>query len=256
MNLFVSFLPARYDSWVQSAQNDPIAGRKLTETRESTNRVVESWASSLGGAKADDSWGITVEISAAGLDSLEDVKNTYASGWDDQVGVGVGKNMSEAQGALEISLVSGKTTFYGPEVVVQRLEKAQGSAQFHRRSHSVRIPHHLHSGIQGHDASPPPVSHSAQKSSPHPREASFHAVAQKQAKKDNHEKLQNSDYLQNLRDQTATALENLRGQLPVLEQVKTAYPEAYQAVLGLVQNVIALAREIDSTDKPGEDVPD
>jgi minimal CRISPR polymerase domain/ParB-like nuclease domain len=62
--------------------------------------------------------------------------------------------------------------------------------------------------------------------------------------------LRRSDSLKQLKQQVAGALESLRQQLPVISQLKQAYPDTYKSILGLVQSVIGLGQglqEIDQT---------
>lgn len=81
-----------------------------------------------------------------------------------------------------------------------------------------------------------------------PFEAHFRAAADAQDKRDRVTAARKSGDLQKLKEQVAMALDGVRTQLPVLQQLKSAYPDAFKSVLNLVQGVISLGRELQTAD--------
>lgn len=100
----------------------------------------------------------------------------------------------------------------------------------------VSRPSHDHS-VQ-HDAPPAALQHQG------PTAQDFHALAGRQEQADRAQQAQRGVDLDALRQQTAQALQAVKAQLPVIQQVGASYPETAKAVLGLTQAVTALARGV------------
>lgn len=75
-------------------------------------------------------------------------------------------------------------------------------------------------------------------------ERQLHEEAWKGEEEDMGQQAQKSANLEQIKAQLVQALQVLKAQAPVLEQMKQAAPQAYQAVSGLAQATIALAREL------------
>ncbi len=83
---------------------------------------------------------------------------------------------------------------------------------------------------------------------PQDYESHFRAAAETQDTQDRATEARSSADFVALKSQLAQALTGVRAQLPVLAQLRTAYPDTYKSILGLVQAVISLGRQVDSSD--------
>ena len=77
----------------------------------------------------------------------------------------------------------------------------------------------------------------------------YHAVAQAQQKKDDEESNTKEDNRSQIKNQVAGVLKLVQAQAPVIAQMKQAAPQTFDAVMQLVQSVIALGRELST---PGD----
>lgn len=75
-------------------------------------------------------------------------------------------------------------------------------------------------------------------------EAQLHDAAQEQSQKDQDGKVEESGRVEQIKQQVADTLTRIRAQMPVLVQIRQTAPETYAAIMGLVQGVIALGREV------------
>ena len=73
-------------------------------------------------------------------------------------------------------------------------------------------------------------------------EGQFRGLADTSEQQDRVKKTKNSDEMGKLKQQIASALELVRKQLPVITELKAAYPDTYKSILALVQSVIALGK--------------
>lgn len=80
-------------------------------------------------------------------------------------------------------------------------------------------------------------------------EEEFRQLADASEKKDNAQKAQKSQDYQALKQQVAQALAAIHEQLPQLGKIKQAAPDTYQAILGVVQGIIALGKEISNSEE-------
>lgn len=77
----------------------------------------------------------------------------------------------------------------------------------------------------------------------------FKDHADKHEAKQRAEKLKSSDTYKSLKEKVAQALEKVKEQLPNIATLRDSAPDAYEAVLGIVQGLIALGRQFQSTDE-------
>lgn len=77
----------------------------------------------------------------------------------------------------------------------------------------------------------------------------FHALADAQAQKDEQSQQSSNKELDQAKKSLAQVLEQVRAHAPALAQAKKTNPETYNVVMGLVQNVIQLARSIQPIQK-------
>lgn len=75
-------------------------------------------------------------------------------------------------------------------------------------------------------------------------EDQFHQVATEQSKKDEDDKAKADAGHEELRGEVVKVLQRVKQAVPVLAQIKQASPDTYQAVMFLVQSVVALGREL------------
>lgn len=112
------------------------------------------------------------------------------------------------------------------------------------------VPHRLHGQHeQGTDAVKQAVEAKHAQEALKPDDATafegqFHDIAGSQDQEDQQTAHAASGAKDDLRQQLATILSNLRQKGPIISQLQDVDPEAYQAILQLVQGVIALTKEI------------
>lgn len=86
-------------------------------------------------------------------------------------------------------------------------------------------------------------------------EEQLHGLALGQGIKDQQDDASQATNIEQVKQQVAQTLLNLRSQMPMLAQIKQAAPETYAAIIGLVQGVIALGRQVTSGDAPHDEEP-
>jgi GNAT superfamily N-acetyltransferase len=248
--------------------------RRVDQAINRGNEIFRSWALAASGSiieiGGDEG---RVEVPATALTDLESVRQRYDSAVDSTVSVGIGKKLSESARSLLAAKLRGgdRVVLWSPDVdkeVEASKEKSEsekigeeylgvdikkadeGSAQSHPRG-GVSTPHKSHPSIQTEEHSQGEVAH---RESGDPRGVSdmtlagFRAVADATTKRDRAAKVQQSSDYHDLKQHVADALQQLRTQLPVLNQIKSAYPDTYKSVLQLVQSVVGLARGLQTTD--------
>lgn len=75
-------------------------------------------------------------------------------------------------------------------------------------------------------------------------EDTLHSAAQQQDKDDASATAQSDTSLNQIKQQLVQTLSQIKGQMPVMLQMKQAAPEAYQSIMNLVSGVIALGKEV------------
>lgn len=234
------------------------------------NEIFTSWALASGGSVVESGGDEgRIEIPAVVLDELPQVRHNYASAVGAPASVGIGKKLSESAKALMAAKLRGgdQVVFYDESVEAEvaeataqekpeseklaeeYLNKAtvEGSAESHHRG-GVSIPTKSHPGRQTEEHSEGEVARSEAGPPPSPHEEAFHAAAADQDKADRAASIRGSADFDAIKTKVATALEGLKAQLPVLNQIKTTHPETYKSVLAMVQATIGLARELSSQD--------
>jgi GNAT superfamily N-acetyltransferase len=242
--------------------------RRIDHAIKMGNEVFRSWAVTSGGSITEISGDEgTIEIPADVLEDLPSICHTYKTAVGATVSVGLGKTLSESAKSLMAAKLRGgsRAVFYGPDVEEtisarkepteaekiqdEYLNKAEGSAQVSPDAIGGS-PHESSEHTEAETAravaegAPPQQDY----------ETSFHSAATHQETKDRARNLQNSEDMSQLKAKVAASLESLRQQLPVLNQLKSAYPDSYKAVTSLVQSVIGLSRGIQAADEQLENV--
>jgi hypothetical protein len=256
---------------------DDVEGlRRVSQAIELGNRVWESWVTMNGGSVismgGDEG---RAEILAEKLGELPRVRDQYAGAVGSTVSVGVGTKLSEADRALMAGKLQGgnKIVLYTPEVdeTIKKLQAQQGdrteadklSEEYLEKADqpgfkkpgapSIQKPdteaseHSQGEAAQATaDQAPPPPEATA---SADQFEGQFHDAAQAQQAKDQGQPTTPGQ--DQLRTQVVQVLQQLKGQMPILEQIKGTAPDTYQAVMGLAQAVILMARQMNG-DNPNQ----
>jgi hypothetical protein len=255
--------------------------RRVNQRIDSGNEIWKSWALRVGGSIieiAGDEGAIMVP--ADKLDELPALAEQYGGAVEATVSVGVGMKLSESAKALLYAKLTGKNKicFY-----TQDMEKTIKEAQEHKGSEADKIvEEYLDKAAPAMNAgafsgASRPSGATTQKpvatqgdheegqaiqdvindeNAPAPVEAThaasdferqLHEEAWKGEQEDMHVEAQKSGKIDQIKSQVAQALQALKAQAPMLEQLRQASPQAYQAMMALSQSVIAMAREIAPT---------
>ncbi len=243
--------------------NDAEELARISHRIDRGQAVIRSWAVAAGGrvieAGGDE---VTVQIPAEALKDLPAVRQTYHSAVDVTLSAGVGKKLSEAGKALMAAKLRGKdqVAFYDESVEKEvagisdkseaeklseeYLQKAEGSAQQPAATPpSLQTEEHSEGEVAQNDAAA--IDDFA---AGNPHVEAFHQAAAAQDRADRAAAMRQSTDYEQLKQSVAAALGSLREQLPVLGQLKSAYPDTYKSVMGLVQSVIALAQGLKTSD--------
>ncbi len=78
----------------------------------------------------------------------------------------------------------------------------------------------------------------------HPLEGRFREMADGQMRADSSVQQRNDSRIAQLKAQIATMLGSFQQQMPIFGQLKSSFPDTYQTIMGMVQSVIALGREV------------
>lgn len=251
--------------------------RRISQAIDLGNRIWQSWVTmnngsiiSFGGDEG------RAEIPAEKLADLPRIRNQYASAVGSSVSVGVGAKLSEADRALMAGKLQGgdKIVLWTPEVdqLIAKLQDQDGprseadklSDEYLKKADQpgVKMPGKADAPSSGApEGSPTQAIQGAVDDGPPPPEATasgddslsqFHAAAQAQ---DAQDKGQPSTQGQDqLKTQIVQVLQQLKQQMPILEQVKATNPDTYQSVMGLAQAVIMMARQMNGGD-PNQEGP-
>lgn len=240
--------------------NDVAAIRRASAAIDRGNAVFTGWALASAGnvVEAGGDEGL-VEVPAASLGELEGTRRHYGSAAGAPASVGVGKTPAEASQALLAAKLRGKdrVVLFG-ESIPKEIQELQDRSEADKLKDE-----YLGKADAGAATATPgktaPTASSAEHSegqaalagaaaptAPDPEASpslqAFRAAAGAQDQADRAAAVQRSGDLDALKQQTAQALADLKQQLPVLQQLKQAYPDTYAAVTALAQSVVGLAR--------------
>jgi hypothetical protein len=238
----------------------------------------------LGGGRG------VVEIPAEKLSELEAQKDAYSAALSGPVAVGIGTSTSDAATALKVAErqggdrivlyrqgIEGQLTDKKPsdneafDKVFDRIiaddahgaegaamEKAEGGqVGFHRpqavaqpASPVAQTPDHSEAqaavaSINDPERPPPPEQTDAAS-----LEDQFHSAAGAQQDQDAQQQDARAQEADSVRSRLATILEKVRGQAPVLAAMAKRSPETYDAVMSLIQGVIAAGRALQDAALP------
>lgn len=233
--------------------------RKINQSLDAANRVWTSWIVSGGGSVVELNAGKgTAEIAADKLTELERIRDQVASTVGSTISMGVGVKLSEAQRALKAAKLQGgnKVTLYTPDVdefLEKEQKKEEGLQKAGETSPNVQSKDRNPTQAAQKQADEGPAAPEATKADTSSLEDQFHAAAQAQEAQDQQPQQAPQPKEDQLRAQVVQVLQNLKQQMPILEQVKQSAPDTYNAVLGLAQAVIGMARQMngDSSTQTG-----
>lgn len=284
MNVFVSYDGDKIGRMVGRARlaDDADAIRRISQSIDHGNDIWRSWCESHGGnvvEMAGDEG--TFEISADYLDELPKIREQYQGDVGSTVSVGVGIKISESARALIAAKLRGgdRIEFYTDEVneIVTQAEKNGQRTEENKIADEYlnKAAPAMHPGTFSGASAPsaPTVSgptatqgpheevstimneQSAEGQSPELTHAgddflnSFHDSARSQEQEDTEGHAQSTKNVDDVKKKIVVALQMLKQQAPVMEQIKQTAPDAYQAMVGLAQAVIGLSREINPVKK-------
>lgn len=276
MNVFVSFDGDTIGQMVGRARlNDDVEGvRRINQSIEHGNAIWRSWCEKHGGSVVEigGDEGV-VEISADYLDELPDIRRQYSEAVGASVSVGVGTKISESSKALLAAKLRGKDRieFYTEEVD-EMIEQAQAKPGSEAEKIVEEYLTPLGKASEGFAGPTAPTQQTVDKpvpmqgehseaqdvidtaaAGPKPAEQThaatdfeneFHDAARSQEQEDTEKHAQATKNIADVKQKVLAALQMLKQQAPIMEQVKQSAPQAYQAMMGLAQAVIGLSREI------------
>jgi hypothetical protein len=263
--------------------------RRVDQAIQAGNEVWRNWALAQGGSivevGGDEG---RVEVPAGSLADLPQICETYKTAVDATVSVGVGRKLSESAKALLAAKLRGKNRVVLYDQSVERdvasaatkpegqklaeeyidapaggrsaevlpIAKAEGEGKgaSHPSAPSRQNVDH-EEGEAAHAADKQPVK---TETSADVRDhlARAHGAAGAQERRDRAATARKSGDLAQLRGQVAASLQAMQRQLPVMANLKSAYPSTYQAVVGLVQSVIKMGQELQHADDSLEKAED
>jgi GNAT superfamily N-acetyltransferase len=261
-----------------SAANEPDEMRRLDQATDLARAIWKSWALQTGGSVLTEVGPmIRVQIAADYIDELPALKERYASALDSRVAIGVGTELLQADRALAAARkLGGNLALPYSEYVEEALDDkpehpellpvAKSQAPVAKSQAPVAMNHGAYTGAhrpaspkvekpvptQGehseaqaaydviNDDERPPAPEGTHAAADY--EAQLHEHAKAQGEKDKRESVQNNADVAATKQKIAQALQLLQAQAPVMEQLKQSSPETYQAMVGLAQSVVELAR--------------
>lgn len=257
--------------------------RRVDQAIQAGNEIWKSWCLAAGGSVVEMGGDEgRVEVPAVALTDLEQTRHAYETAVNATCSVGVGRKLSESAKALLAAKLRGKNrvVFYDKDVeaeIAEANKKQETEEQKIGEEYLGKALHDTHHQGSGGEATSnagrkapgrQTEEHSegevARKGAEAPKpgeepgdgpkhrrdyEGHFRQLADAQDTSDRAAAARKSGDLDKVRGQVATALQSMRQQLPMMAQLKSAAPQAYQAVTGLVQSVIAMGRELQSADE-------
>lgn len=331
MELFLSFSVDLLSQEFTRAtlEDDADKLRRMNQAMERGNKIWESWVLSFGCSVVTLGFGVGIlQVAADRLSEVSRIRDEAASAYGEDVSVGIGQRISEAEKALKAAKLSGgdKIVLYddqveetlaeadkrsntediigkilnkNEELIYSQLMKglpAQVSAQgpyspgseasISSSMSSPAMQQGSGAGMAGaagpaHPAAPmgeasehsqgeamanvmendnpPPAegTHSAHEAD----EDSLHQVAEGQEKEDKEKddaEQEGDSHIAAIKQQVVKVLEQVKAQAQILEEIKKQAPEVYKTIMGMVQAVILMAREMnkDAKDDEGEEDKD
>lgn len=261
-----------------SLNDDAEALRRISQAIDHGNAIWKSWVESHGGSivsmGGDEG---RAEMPADYLDELPKIREQYQGAVGSTVSVGVGIKLSEADRALIAAKLRGgdRIEFYTDEVnqIVanaeaqgQKTEEQKIADEYLNKAAPAMNPGAFAgvtepagptmskpTPVQGdHEEAADVAEEQSDQgvSSPEVTHAGddflseFHDAARSQEQEDTEGHAQATKNLDDVKQKLVVALQMLKQQAPILEQVKQNAPDAYNAIMGLTQAVIGLSKQI------------
>jgi hypothetical protein len=280
MNVYVSFDGDGIGQKVGRARlaDDVEAVRRISQSIDQGNEIWRSFALSTGGSVVElggDEGAL--EIPADRISELPAIRDQYAGKVGATVSVGVGMKLGESSKALLAAKLKGKDqiVFFSDEcddlieqvqknpqseaakIADEYLNKAApamnpGAFEGAHRPSAATVDKPVQTqgdtsemdalnGVLGDENAPAPAEQTHAASD---FEKQLHDEAWKGEEEDMAQDGQKQQRLEQVKAQLVQALQTLKVQAPIMEQVKQVAPQAYQAMVGLTQSVVAMAREL------------
>lgn len=267
----------------RASRNDDVEGlRRISQAIDQGNNIWRSWVESTGGSLismgGDEG---RAEVAADHIGELPAIREQYAGKVGSTVSVGVGMKLSEAEKALIAAKLKGEDqiVFFSDEcdeliararakgeqteedkIADQYLGKAapamnQGDGAGFAGATRPSAPTvdapvatqgdsdemaSLNAVLGDENAPAPPEQTHAAKDF----ERQLHDEAWKGEEEDMSSDADKAQRLDQVKAQVVQALQTLKVQAPMMEQLKQVAPQAYQAMVALTQSVVGMAREL------------
>jgi hypothetical protein len=267
INVYIAYsTDLRLDRQQMAFGDEPDNMAKLAQSIELGNNIWKEWAISSGGKWLGTVGDVSyLEIGADHLGDLPGLVDRYGTDTKGKVSVGLGKKLSEADQSLQACLKTSPGTIrLFDDTVTKDLSEDQeewvAKSEFvlvKAMESNAKFDPANGGGFQAPqqplqpDSTPaqpvePQAPQFAQQEPPQDLMGQFQALAEQsqgeeQAKD---EAAQGSQSAQDLREQIASTLEDFRGQAETLETLQQSDPELYKTLVEVVQNMIAMAREL------------
>lgn len=282
MKVFVRYAAVDHANALARATSgsDPAHLRQLRSRQEAADEHLRTWANGAGAGgvvSSGDGEGL-LEVPASKLGELDDLRSLYGRHLSSACAMGVGTKMPHADLALRVAIKRGgdRVMLYRPELhsevseekqreaadplsrIIEHEQAAEKGAAM-EKAEAPAMNTGPGAGFQGggHMAVGTPATptegtsdHSegqvAQDEVADQRdlEEQFHTHAQQQLSNDQQTQATQAQNVDGIKAQVAQVLEQLRGQAPVLAQIKQKAPQTFQAVTALIQSVVAMGRAL------------
>jgi hypothetical protein len=208
-----------------------------------------------------------VEITADHLPELPKIARQYADTVGATVSVGVAVRLSESAKALLVAKLRGGSRIVvwddsmGAEIAAAtatpQTEKDKLSDEYLNKALDTAPGKTTGGAGPAPASSAPPPKQPKIPPPPDPSpttddfESQLHDLAQHQGMLDDVDSTNDESHMDDVRNKVVETLMTVRQQLPLIQQLQQAAPEIYASIIGLVQGLIALGREVTGSDVSG-----
>jgi hypothetical protein len=275
-NVFAKYACDDLDRVVDAATKENASDqiRVLNQLSQKGNDFWRLWAEAAGGGLLEEGFGCgTVEFPASKLGEVTRQADQYTYLLGMTISVGVGKSLDEIEQAFKLAKKRGgnQLVLFTEDTLQELAGKeaddkiplfdendkipADGLAKSYSRDGTVAPTKQnfdsSEEGVAGTIASyqNPEQEHTRTVQDFQAMRNKLRGHAQQQEHLESISRVKNSEDLSQLKNKVATVLQGVKEQLPALAGLKTTNPDAYQAVLALVQSVISLGKQLSDTDK-------
>lgn len=256
MKTFVSWLAEDVRSTLErlraSDKTDEI--RQVDQAVDQVQEIWSSWSLSGGGSQVStDEAGGTVEVSADRLGEVQGLRKRASKALQSRVSVGIGMRTSEAVTALRVATARGgdRVVLYEKGIESELAEKTE-KAERPLRPASPQSPvasasaHSEASAAMAvaEDSERPPQPERTHAAADMVRQLHELAWRQRQDDRDSGQGPAIDPEAQKIRGRVGQVLQMVKQHADVLQQLRQQSPDAYGAVVALVQSVIQMARAL------------